>query len=108
MTKQLILLLIISSVVACAKRPDSDVCVVNAPAKHSKCYNLLHDYDDEGNLKHGAAATFKPANTIDDLNKAVWTDSEKGWPNLQIYIGLLRQHIKELESGLKECRANCL
>jgi hypothetical protein len=81
--------------IGCASvpRPNTDICIVNAPAKHRKCYNLLKDYDDEGNLKPGAAASYKPASKIEDLNKNATTDP-KGLANLKAYLRKLREESK--------------
>ena len=71
------------------QRPDTDLCVVNAGAGHLKCYNMKKDFDDQGNRKPDAAATFKPAKTVDDLNKFVCTDLQ-GFENLKIYLNELK------------------
>lgn len=85
-------LMAFSLLIACScaiQRPDTDLCIVNAPAEHLKCYNMLRDYDDRGNLKSGAQATFRPAHSVRDINKYLATDP-KGLANLKTYIGQLR------------------
>ena len=76
-------------------RPDSDLCVVNAPAKHQKCFNLKTDYSDAGTLLPGSVAKFKTANVVDDLNKNICTDPVS-WARIKAYIVKLKQHC-ELE-----------
>jgi hypothetical protein len=71
-------------------RPDSEICVVNAPAKHMKCYNLLEDYDGEGNLKTDASPLYRPALVVEDLNKYIVIDSEKSFENLKIWINEMK------------------
>jgi len=85
---RLIILLIISS--ACATRPDADICVVNAPAAHLKCYNLMHDYNLDGTLKGSARPTYKRAETVQDLNKGVWMSNED-WAIVKAWIQRLRE-----------------
>jgi hypothetical protein len=90
--KLLIVLLITSSVVvSCAnvERPDTDLCVVNAPAGHQKCYNLKRDYNNDGKRRKDAAPKFKPAKSIDDLNKSICTDAD-GFANLKAFVNELR------------------
>jgi len=79
---------------ACAQvpRPDTDLCVVNAPAGHRKCYNILKDYNDEGDLLPGAKPLFKPAKVVEDLNKNICTDPD-GWANMKAYIRSLREEL---------------
>jgi hypothetical protein len=85
--------LIIFSLALCGcvgiQRPDTDLCINNAPAKHKKCYNMLRDYDDNGKLKPGAKAFFKPLNSINDVNKDLDIDP-KGLGNLKAYINQLK------------------
>jgi hypothetical protein len=90
-TKLPTLLLTACSLAACGvPRPDTDLCVVNAEAKHRKCYNLSRDYDDDGLLIPGAVPSFRPAVSVDDLNKNICTDPD-GWANLKAYIKKLRE-----------------
>src|ERR1019366_3139289 len=72
-------------------RPDTNICIVNAPAKNRKCYNLLRDYDDTGALKKGAVPQYRANLTIDDLNKALIIDpvvpaNNQGIANLNAWI----------------------
>jgi len=75
---------------ACATRPDANICVVNAPAGHAKCYNLYYDYNDKGNLLKSAKPTFKPAKSVYDLNKGVWMSNDD-WAKVKVWIQNLRQ-----------------
>lgn len=81
------------------KKPNTDLCIVNAPAKHRKCYNLKTDYDDNGKLKPGAAPVYRSNVTVDDLNKATLIDSptgfEDGLADLKSYIKKLREAYEE-------------
>lgn len=76
---------------ACAgvPRPDTDLCIANVPGKNRKCYNLLKDYDDNGNLVASAKPTYKSLSSLDDINKNATTDP-KGLANLKAYIRKLR------------------
>lgn len=74
-------------------RPDTDLCVVNAEANHLICFNMLHDYDKNGKLKKDAQPKFKPANTVQDLNKNICTDPD-GFANLKAYMKKLQRLTK--------------
>lgn len=77
------------------QRPDTDICIVNAPNKVRKCYNMRKDYTNEGKIKADAKPFYKPANTVDDLNKVLTVDNDhNGIENLKIYINELRQACK--------------
>lgn len=81
---------------SCApQRPDSEICVVNAPAMHMKCYNLKDDYDDEGNLKPDASPLYRPTVRVEDLNKYIVMDSEKSFENFKTWINELKQAYKD-------------
>lgn len=99
MIKALILHLTAYSLVfGCSiQRPDTDLCVVNAPDRHQKCYNLKKDYNDDGKLNPSAKPTFKPAVTVEDLNKNICTDPD-GFANLKTYV-------KELRHAYEQCKA---
>lgn len=86
------------SLCACSSvsKPDTDLCVVNAPGEHLTCYNIRRDYDDDGNIKAGAKPTYRQAITVADLNKHVVTDP-KGWANLKAYIKILREEYSKCE-----------
>lgn len=86
----LIPLLISFNFLSCASRPDSEICVVNAPAKHMKCYNLKDDYDSEGNLKIDASPLYRPALVVEDLNKYIVIDNNGSFENLKIWIGEMK------------------
>ncbi len=90
-------LLIISSVFASGcgiQRPDTDLCIINAVLKQRKCFNMRRDYNDDGRLKLGAKAHYKPAATIDDVNKNLSVDPD-GLANLKVYIQELRAAANE-------------
>jgi hypothetical protein len=55
-----------------------------------ECYNLSRDYDSNGVLLPTAVMTFKPATTIQDMDKTVSMDAEKSWPNTKAYIATLK------------------
>lgn len=94
----LIALLISFSFIACStvKRPDTDLCIVNAPVEHMKCYNLLRDYNDAGERDPLAKPSYREAKSVSDLNKYTCTDVP-GLAHLKIYIQELRDALdKEL------------
>lgn len=72
------------------KRPDTDLCIANAPKKVLKCFNMKRDYTDGGQLKKDAKPTYRKFELTTDVNKYFMTDSEKGLPNLKAYIQDLR------------------
>lgn len=73
------------------QRPDTNIYVVNAPAKHLKGYNMRSDYDANGVLLPNAVPIILPISTIDDVNKYNCTDPD-GFANLKIYIEQLRDY----------------
>ena len=91
--RQMMLLIIFSLGCANIPKPDTNLCIVNALAHNQKCYNLLRDYDDDGRLFATAKPLYKPANTIEDLNKNACTDPD-GLANLKAFIKLLREEYK--------------
>lgn len=84
------------------KRPDTDLCIANAPKKVRKCYNMARDYTDDGRLKKDAKPFYKPLNSIDDINKNLTVDSEKSLPNLKAYLQDLRDEYARRNSMLEE------
>lgn len=81
--------------VACSvPRPDTDICIANAPEKHLKCYNLKKDYDNNGERDPNAKPTYKPFAQIEDVNKFALTDPD-GLANLKIYLQDLRARYKD-------------
>lgn len=78
-------------------RPDSNLCFVNAPLEHCKGWNLSRDYDDDGNRKPDAKPFYRPAKTVQDLNKNACMD-EESYVNLVIYLRELRDTINEAKS----------
>jgi hypothetical protein len=83
------------------QRPNADVCIVNAPAGNRKCYNLSRDYDDNGMLIPGHAATYRVNTTVKDLNKAAIIDSPTGFTD---GLAALKAYIAEMR---KEYQNNC-
>lgn len=72
-------------------QPDTNICIVNAPNKNRKCYNLKNDYDSAGHLKANAVPQYRANATIDDLNKAFIIDpivpaNNQGLANLKAWI----------------------
>lgn len=88
-------------------RPSILACIVNAPARNRKCYNLATDYNDDGSLKATAKPVIRPNTTIDDVNKAFTVDSADPSPTgfvdalagLKTYLNQLRKHYANCEAG---------
>ncbi len=80
------------AILSCAKisRPDADICVVNAFGKKLTCYNLARDYNDDGLIKPGTPAHFKPAPDIDSVNKHV-VMSAADFGKFKAYVKKLRE-----------------
>lgn len=100
-TKLLIpLLAVCSAIFGCSQipRPDTTLCVVNAPAQQMKCYNLKTDYNDDGSLKPDAKPKYWPVVSIEDVNKHICTDPDS-FGNLKAYIKLLREEYDKCRSG---------
>lgn len=96
-TTALISLLTVFS--GCAiKRPDIDLCIINAPAKYRRCYNYLRDYDDNGQLLATAKPTIRMNPTVDYLNKYFTIDSDQGpveaLARFKAYLQTLREEYK--------------
>jgi hypothetical protein len=89
MIRYLAFSLLISGCATIAK-PDANLCVVNAPAEHLKCYNLKTDYTDDGNVKASAKAKYFKAEVVNDLNKGVWM-SNSDWAEVKKWIRELRK-----------------
>lgn len=95
--KPQIALWMVFSLSGCAtiRAPDTDLCIVNAPAKKRKCYNLAMDYQSDGRLKPTAKPVYRPVEKIEDLNKFLVVDSptgtEDGQARLKAYIRALRE-----------------
>lgn len=75
-------------------RPDTDLCIVNAPMSQLRCYNLKTDYSEEGTLLHHAIGRTVPVNNISDLNKYTCTNPD-GLANLKEYVKALRDQKRE-------------
>lgn len=84
------------SLFSCAhiRRPNAELCVVNAPAAHLKCYNVAEDYNEGGYLKPRATAKFFRAENVHDLNKGVWM-SNADWAKIKVWISDLRRAYEE-------------
>lgn len=82
--------LILAAACATIERPDSELCIVNAPLKRRKCYNLRHDYDDSGNLIPEATPSYAPVESVEDLNKHTTMDPES-WTRFRAYLKKLRE-----------------
>jgi hypothetical protein len=78
-------------------RPDANLCIVNAPAEHLKCYNLKHDYNKDGTIKKSAKAKFFTAQKVEDLNKGVWM-SNNDWAKVKGWIRELRKAYEQKET----------
>lgn len=72
------------------ERPDTELCIVNAPGLVEKCYNLKEDYDDTGHLKLDATPLYRELHSVQDLNKHLCVDPE-GTVNLKAFIKELRE-----------------
>lgn len=99
---RLTILLTVFSLISCAsiERPDANLCVVNAPAKHLKCYNLKTDYDMNGQILKSAEPKFFRAETVEDLNKGVWM-SNAHWAKVKVWISRLRKAYEDEKKGNK-------
>jgi hypothetical protein len=102
--KALAILLVVFSLTSCAtiKRPNVDICVVNAPGKKLTCYNFERDYAPDGQIKPGVNPHFRPAPDVAALNKHLIFTSDEGPENA---IAKLKAYIKNLrevyEKGCK-------
>lgn len=92
MMLRMMLFLAFSLLSACTsvRRPDVDLCIVNAPAQHLKCYNLLRDYTADGQLKPDAVPSYRRFGEREDLNKYLCVDPN-GLAKLKAYIRELRE-----------------
>ncbi len=96
------MLLVAFSLSACAiQRPNSDVCIINAPSGWRKCYNLRTDYDDNGILKKDAKPTYRLNPDITYLNKALVIDSSSGFED---GIAFLKTYINQLRDRYEQCK----
>lgn len=80
------------ALLSCAhvQRPDADLCVVNAPGKKLTCYNIKTDFNDDGQIRPGVPAHYKPAPDLEAINKWVITDLDS-WAKIKAYVKLLRE-----------------
>lgn len=99
MSRLSLLLMIFSA--ACTgtpDRPDANVCVVNSALSQLECFNLKHDYGEDGKLKPDAAVTLHIFASPEDINKYVCVDPT-GFTALKTYVGLVRDHLKRCEGA---------
>src|SRR5687768_7623046 len=94
-------LLMAFSLVGCAaiQRPDVDLMIVNAPGKKRCGYNMLRDYDANGQLKPGVQMHCRPNSSVKDLNKATLLDSDEGFTKalsrMKAYIRTMREEYEK-------------
>lgn len=91
---RLMILCLAFSGCATIAKPDANLCVVNAPAQHLKCYNLKTDYTDDGNIRASAKAKYFRSESVEDLNKGVWM-SNGDWAKVKGWIRELRKAYEE-------------
>ena len=85
--------------VACAggpQRPDTNIyqIIVSDDGMEAYGYNMLRDYDSEGNLKPDAKPVVIPLSSLKDLRKWYGTDPT-GMKNLKVYLKDVRNYAKE-------------
>lgn len=111
MAGKVLLILVVSSLSSCGKdapKPHILACIVNAPAKHRKCYQLDKDYNDDGSLKAGAVPVIRANASLEDLNKAFTIDAVE--PEVPASNGLV-DALASFKAYLKMLRnrfANCI
>lgn len=77
------------------KRPDSNILIINAAALHLKGYNILKDYDSNGNLLADAVPIIYPVTSLKDINGWACTDPQKGLPNIKTSLSDARAYIRD-------------
>lgn len=87
-------ILILTGCSSSVERPDTDLCVINAPLNQMKCYNLKRDYDSNGVIKPEATGKLYPVEGVEDVNKFICTSPED-FANLKSYIKALREEHNE-------------
>jgi len=100
MTRYLAFSVLLLGACATIAKPNANLCVVNAPGRHLKCYNLSTDYTDDGNVKASAKAKFIRIETTGDLNKGVWM-SNADWAEVKKWIRELRKAYEESQKNGK-------
>lgn len=75
------------------ERPDTNLCIINAPLNQMKCYNLKEDYDERGVITFEALPSIIPIEGVEDINKFICTDPNS-FANLKAYIKALRKENK--------------
>lgn len=94
-TKRSTILFLSFSLLSCAvQRPDTDLCGVNGGRGYLRCFNLLRDYDDNGNRRADATPTTRPISKITDLNGYTCTDAD-GLANLKAFVAEMREQLRE-------------
>lgn len=76
------------------KRPDTNALVVNAPKGRLEGYNVLRDYDSNGNRLESAQLIVRPATQLSDINGWTCTDPV-GLRNVKTSISDTRAYIKK-------------
>jgi hypothetical protein len=99
--KLLTILFLTFDLLACQslKRPDADACGINAVKGYKRCFNILHDYDNDGVLLPGHEAHIFPVNALKDLNANICVDPQ-GFEKIQTYA-------KELRTDYEDLRKRC-
>lgn len=99
------LLTAFSLLVGCAgiERPNTDVCIINAPNRNRRCQNMNTDYDDNGKLNPAAKPIYRSNASIQDLNKFLCIDSPTGTTDgqaaLKAYLTKLRNRLANCQNG---------
>lgn len=97
-------LLLLAGCVGAPPVPDIDGCIVNAPARHLKCYNFARDYDlgSDGvlHLKSGAKASIRAVNSVSDLNKGFIVDTDPATHphHYEDALAALKAYVKDLRA----------
>lgn len=87
-------------------KPHILVCIVNAPGKVRKCFQIDKDYNDDGSLKAGAVPVYRPVATVSDLNKAFTVDSvEPSATGFEDALAGLKTYLKQIQNRLANCQA---
>lgn len=89
-------ILIVSGCAAGPARPDTNISqiIVTKDLKEAYGYNMQTDYDSDGVLKPDAQAKIIILQGLIDLKGWYCTDP-KGFKNLKIYLGNVRNYAKE-------------
>lgn len=77
-------------------RPNTDLCIVNAPAHEMRCYNMEKDYDNKGNRKLDAEPQTKFIDGLGNLDKHLCLDPDST-ANLKAYLRKISYRVKDFE-----------